>query len=481
MRESPPPARALPEPRYLALCFPWLSADRLRATRAHLFACADEGPVGFTDPKRGQLLAVDRAGAAAGLSPGMAVATARAIAPGLRVFRHEPAADLDWLERLADACTRWGSTVALDPADGLALALAGGQDERLLATDVEARFARRGVAVGHAFGDTPAVARALARHAGGPAPDEHKAVRRLPLAALELDDAEAAALTAAGLRTVGDVMGRPAAAIAARFGAATAAAVCALDGRAAPLAPHRPAPALSAERFPPAPLGRGEGVLDTFGELAAELATVMAKQESGARRWTARLFRADGVLHDVRVDAAAPTRDPAALLRPLRARVSALSFELGGGCDLVRLDIDTVEPIGAARLQLDGGAAAAPMRRQRRAGAVDRGPVQADLRLPLPDRGAAPPPIGCRSDRPIHLFDPPERLEAVAGERPDGTPARFRWRRRMHEIAHAAGPETREGDRRYYRVEDRRGRRFWLFRVGPPDGISRWFIHGLFA
>ena len=43
----------------------------------------------------------------------------------------------------------------------------------------------------------------------------------------------------------------------------------------------------------------------------------------------------------------------------------------------------------------------------------------------------------------------------------------------------APGQRTRD----YYRVEDRDGRRFWLFRQGlygeTPE--PRWFIHGLFA
>ena len=62
----------------------------------------------------------------------------------------------------------------------------------------------------------------------------------------------------------------------------------------------------------------------------------------------------------------------------------------------------------------------------------------------------------------------------------------------MHEVARAEGPERiapewwREPDGRtrdYYRVEDRQGRRFWLFRQGLYGEADepRWFIHGLFA
>jgi len=75
---------------------------------------------------------------------------------------------------------------------------------------------------------------------------------------------------------------------------------------------------------------------------------------------------------------------------------------------------------------------------------------------------------------------------------PDGPPLRFRWRRRLHEITRAEGPERLEAHwldhpgapaRDYYRVEDVEGRRYWLYREGfygqaqPPA----WFVHGLFA
>ena len=56
-------------------------------------------------------------------------------------------------------------------------------------------------------------------------------------------------------------------------------------------------------------------------------------------------------------------------------------------------------------------------------------------------------------------------------------------------IAHrsAAPLETGETARDYYKLEDREGRRFWLFRetaetvetaLGP---VARWYLHGVFA
>ena len=71
--------------------------------------------------------------------------------------------------------------------------------------------------------------------------------------------------------------------------------------------------------------------------------------------------------------------------------------------------------------------------------------------------------------RPLRLLTRPEPIEAVA-EVPDGPPLRFRWRRALHEVIAAEGPERIEGAwwsehgghpsnlaRDYFRVEDKSG------------------------
>jgi protein ImuB len=103
------------------------------------------------------------------------------------------------------------------------------------------------------------------------------------------------------------------------------------------------------------------------------------------------------------------------------------------------------------------------------------------------------------SPRPIRLLVPPEPVEATAPV-PDDPPILFRWRRLLHRVRRADGPERiaaewwRAADpiahlgasddiRDYYRVEDESGRRFWLFRAGlfRPGHPAHWFVHGVFA
>jgi protein ImuB len=89
-------------------------------------------------------------------------------------------------------------------------------------------------------------------------------------------------------------------------------------------------------------------------------------------------------------------------------------------------------------------------------------------------------------------------VDAIA-EVPDGPPVKFRWRRLMHEVARAEGPERiampwwvddlsperlrRELNvcRDYFRVQTGDGARLWLYREGHYAGETppRWFVHGL--
>lgn len=503
-----------------------MPTDRLRSDRPHLFARAADAPIAFTQTvgNATRLAAVDLRAAQIGLQPGLTLADARARVPELEVFAADPHADLDWLERLADACARYSPTVAVDPPDGIVLDIAGCthafEGERFLAADVERRFARRGVLMRHAFGDTPAIARALARYAGAPAPDEKGAVRRLPVAALGLDADDTRALTRAGLKTIGDVMARPLATIAARFGQTAVTAVERLDGAASePLRPRRVLPPIVVERRFAEPVARTEHVLDVLEELAVEAAATLTHRHQGGRHWEARLFRADGEIRVLRIETGRATRDAAMLTRLMRERIDALADPLdpGFGYDMIRLDVVLAERLDATQLRLEGGAV--------RDGAVDalvdqlstrlgaarirrfvprdsHVPEQAELTLPatravpagvwpMPESGE--PPL-----RPIHLFDPPQRIDGIVAEVPDGPPQRFRWRRTLHDVARAEGPERIAGEwwrrpllpgvaeqpaRDYYRVEDQRGRRFWIFRHGDyaQDAVPRWYLHGLFA
>ena len=67
-------------------------------------------------------------------------------------------------------------------------------------------------------------------------------------------------------------------------------------------------------------------------------------------------------------------------------------------------------------------------------------------------------------------------------------PKMFRYQGKAHQICHADGPERIEGEwwlqnhemRDYYRLEDSKGNRYWVYRNGHYNAIvpPRWFLHG---
>ena len=98
--------------------------------------------------------------------------------------------------------------------------------------------------------------------------------------------------------------------------------------------------------------------------------------------------------------------------------------------------------------------------------------------------------------RPARLLARPEPLSGVVALLPDQPPRRFVWRGDLHTVRAADGPERihgewwrREGEvwavRDYFRLEDERGARFWVFRRGDGvDGATgdlSWWLHGLFG
>lgn len=503
--------------RYLALFLPFLPADRLRAAGGG----APDGPFAFIEARRGamRVAAVDPRALALGIAPGMALADARARLPELAAVDHDARADRLWLERIADGCDRYTPMVALDPPDGLTLDVSGCAHlfggEAGLADDLERRFAPRIGHLRHAFAATPEGAQALARFQTLPAANEAQALRRLPVAALRLDGEAELALRRAGLKTIGDLASRPTAPLAARFGAESSAMLARLLGRAdSRIAPRRPPPALLLERRLAEPIARTDHVLQVIGDLVDEAALALEAARKGGRRFAARLFRSDGRLCDLAVETGRPVRDAAVVMRLFAERVAALADPLdpGFGFDLVRLAVPVAEALAPAQLQLEGGgvtddALAALVDRlsvrlgrgrvRRFAPQDSHIPEQGVLALPAVEAGKpggwdAPAP-GDPPLRPIHLFDPPQPIEVMA-QVPDGPPHRFRWRRALHDVTRFEGPERIAAEwwqgrpqaltRDYYRVEDRRGRRFWIFRYGLYGSEAvhpGWYIHGLFA
>jgi protein ImuB len=292
-------------------------------------------------------------------------------------------------------------------------------------------------------------------------------------------------------------------------------------------------------------------------KLLEMLCARLEAQRQGGLTFEISFFRSDGGVQALAVSAALPTRDAARMMRLFREKLEFI--DPGFGVDLAMLAVPHAEPlderqssilksgqgsqcveelaalIDALENRLGKGRVyrLAPQESHIPERAVKRqGPLPsscpspsklASASLPL---GVTASASGCggrrnavakaaasslshgervgvrgegavwqhMGERPIRLFARPQPIDVTAAL-PDAPPVLFRWRKVLHRIVRAEGPEriapewwrgsdAGESDetRDYYRVESTAGLRFWVFREGTYGGerLPRWYLHGLF-
>jgi protein ImuB len=490
-----------------------------------------------------RLSAVNDAATALGLKVGMALADARAMYPQIAVADAEEHADRQVLEVVADWCDRYTPLVGLDPPDGLILDISGCAHlfggEAALADDLVRRLKAQGYQARVAIAETVGCAWAVARFGKDrivSSGETLNALTPLPLAGLRLSSETIAALSQLGLKRIADVLDRPRAPLAARFGAEFVRRIDQALGREdEPIAPRLPIPAAIAEQRFADPIALERDVLGTIEKLAEKLAALMERRGEGARLVQAALFRTDGKVYRIEVGTSEPLRDPARICHLFADRLGVIGdeFDPGFGFDMLRLAVLVTERHEPAQTGL-----AAPDHAVELAHLIDRLGARFGLRrvtrlVPqdthIPEfavmavgaaavgssafsahsRASGNPVLGSGSPlsrgraelqqdsaaptRPIRLFARPEPIEALA-EVPDGPPVQFTWRRMRHVVAHAEGPERIAMEwwrnaagvaltRDYFRIESLEGVRVWLFREGlvRSGEPTRWFLHGVFA
>jgi protein ImuB len=506
--------------RYLSVWFDRLSIDRARRRAPSLGS-----PLALVGKQANALRveALDPAGLAAGLVPGMTLADARAQLPELKTADADPGADRRALKALAKACRRYTPSLALDPPDGLMLNVTGAArlfgGEAALAADLVARMAALGVSVRWGLADTAALAWGLARFGEGArlAPQGRTAgpLAGLPVAALRLEEDTVSILHGLGLRRVGQLMAaRARPAIARRLGEGVLHRLDQATGdRADALRLRLEVAPWRVERRLAEPVATEDQVLAVVSDLARALGERLEGAGLGGHLFRLELFRVDGVVRALSVTASQPLCDPRRVAALFAERLDTLGsgLEADFGFDLIRLWVRRARPVSSEAADLLGAQAEAAAF----AGLVDRlsarlgsglvrRPVPArETRVPeravraIPVQGEAEPVWTAPAPvdegvplRPATLFAAPEPIEILA-EVPEGAPDRFRWRKVWRRVAAAEGPERLEPEwgratalprvRDYYRLEDEAGERFWVFREGRygerPE--PRWFMHGV--
>jgi protein ImuB len=368
------------------------------------------------------------------------------------------------------------------------------------------------------------------------------ALSPLPVSALRLNPDTVRTLERLGLKTVGALLDMPRLALSRRF--RDEDVVGALDrmfGKTAePLtaAPADPPPRAALRLEEPAT--HPEAASQALERLIPGLVRQLEERHLGARRLSLSGFRVDGSVAIASVATAISSRDPKHLQRLLADKTAALNPEFG--FDAFALTAEWTEDLGAAQDSLveepsgtreiarlvdrltvklgartvrkpqaqeshlperaSGWIAAVSSSLPQSGGEGDRSTKSSGGgvgRRPLHHSGSRhgpPPQPSAREElnRPQRLLDRPEAIDVIYAT-PEGMPRRFIWRRAVHDIARAEGPERIAPEwwrqpssarlRDYYKVEDGEGRRYWIYREGligdGRGGAPAWFIHGLFG
>lgn len=468
--------------------------------------------------RRRAVIAVNAAARNLGAMPGMAVAKAQALIPGLDVREADPAGDDAALDRLAIwALKRYSPAVAADPPDGLRLDMAGAAHllggEQGFVSDLTQRLGDSGIAARIAIAPAYGAAHALARYGQAasaivtPATLD-TALAPLPVAALRLDAATLDALGRLGVETIGELAALPRAAMALRLGSEVGRRLDQAYGRAAEPFELVEAPQLVRVRRAFAePIAAPETLARYTGKLVVQLCEELEKQGLGARRLDLLFTRVDNRIEAIRAGTAKPLRDVKRMTRLLRDKIETVAP--GFGIELMVLTATIAEPLDYRSTVTSLIDPAAPdlsdlvdtLANRMAHGRLYRcAPTQSEV----PERSVGvieplAPPVGAAWPhdwpRPSRLLDPPAPVEAMA-LLPDHPPASFTWGGVRRRVKRADGPErifgewwVRDGElsavRDYFQVEDEAGERFWLFRRGdgedPNTGDHRWYLHGIFA
>lgn len=466
----------------------------------------------------------------------MSLADARAMQPKLEAVEADPEEDARALDNIAAWCERFTPIVVVDPPEGLFLDISGcahlfGGEEKLRA-ELVTRLYAQGFGARAAIAPTPGCAWAFARYkkqarrpvrtlresleASLAQPEDWQTeLAALPVEALRFDRDAAALLRRLGLKTVGQILHAPRSSFTARAGERAMLRLDQALGRAQEaLTPRRPPPPVFALRRFLEPIFSADVVLQVAQDLCGDAIEKLDVRGAGVLRTELVLFGVDGRDRVIGVNASKPLREVKPLMRLFREKLNIVGENMNAefGFEAARLDVvrlaefdertrtlATIEQATAGAEQISGivdvlssrlGAKRVVRPQLHDEHAPERA---AGWRSALVQKDAeklAKPPADGVQRRPVRLFSPGQPIEVMASV-PDGPPIKFRWRRVMREVVRAEGPERISGDwqqremtRDYYRVEDKQGRRYWLYReglYGESDAIPRWFVHGLFA
>jgi protein ImuB len=500
--------------RLLCLYFPQLPLDRLQ--REDPVRCSYPFAVTYENRGHTYIAAANALAGNAGIVAGARLADARTILPTLQAIPDDPLANAHVKQRLVQWCNRYSPLVANDGPDGIAIDITGCAHlfggEAALLTDLQARIRKTGYHVRGAIADSLGAAWAFARYSKRAIfniEEMPAALDLLPVQALRLSEETVRALRRVGLTTIGAVRKIPRQLLATRFGSGILLrldqAFCHAEE---PIVPYcLPAP-YYATRTLAEPISTVSAVEYVLLDLLNEICSRLEKDHMGARQLNLDCCRIDGTVVQCCVATAKPVRSIEHLMCLFSEKLDGV--DAGFGIETITLSISRIDRLDPEQIYLPEFSQYTEKESE-----LDRLVDRLGMRLGfqkvcrfqireslLPENAIEFQPITApvassaswpeSRVRPVCLIHPPARIQ-VWTVFPDETPVQFRLRGTLHSIAKAEGPErlTPEwwrddswqwAEHDYYRIEDDKGARFWIFRevcdIPRSTSLTRWFLCG---
>jgi len=499
--------------------------DSLRARAASSpddVAPGTGAPVVVVDLERGGKVVCDgeARALAAGILPGMALNSALALQPGLRVLSRDPRRERALLEAVAAAAHEFTPRVSLEPPDGVLLEVRGSLrlfgGARRLRDQLRERLRSLGIDPGIALTPTPLASLWFARTGGEVAlrrPDSLPArLAPLSLGCTRWPERVLQALATMGVRTVGECLRLPRDGFARRFDPQPLLELDRALGRAPdPRTAFVAARRFAARRDLEPELADHERLLLALEPLIGELCAFLQERAAGTAALEFRLLHREAPVTRLRLRFAEPVAALpriAALLRERLARtalpapVRAVRLRSGplvdapeAAQDLFALDRRRASAVPQlverlrARLGEDAvhGLCLVPEHRPEAAGDIlpfsEKGDIlpfsrtSSTPRKSVTKKGECPPfpKKGECPQRPTWLLAEPRPLEGSGPPCYEG-PLEIEDGPERIESGWWDGRDVR---RDYYVARNPAGLRLWIFRERRAEG--GWFLHGVFG
>lgn len=434
-----------------------------------------------------RLVASNAQARSAGLHPSQRLAEAEAVCRDLLTEAHDPRRLESDLALIAAWAYRFSSEVALAPPRAIVLEVGKslglfGPWPRLAA---RLREDLTGLGFRHhiALAPNPCAAKVLAGVQDGACvagSDElERAFARIPVARAGLPDDASASLSGMGIRTLGQLLALPRAALQRRFGKALVTALERLLGqRPHPFTPYRPPDRFEEHIELPLEVTSHTTLLFPLRRLLGDLATYVAARDGGVQQFVVRFGHERAAPTEITLGLLAPGREASALLDVVKLRLERTILPQ----PVVTLGVvaEALPPFVPAAHDLFDA---------RPANAMDWDQLRECLRARLGE-DAVQALVADPDPRPEHAsgYGDPAKVET-----PPALPPRPTWllerpiplRGPAPRIL--AGPERLEtgwwdgGDirRDYYVLELATGQRAWAFCT--PGDRGPFMLHGWFA